>query len=354
MLGFYSRVLFGWINRGTGSPLAIEWPLDNPWIAPTRPDFTMSARSDLNAKLAKAWLSANGNPPPVPRVTAQIATVPLDLSKLHKFAYNASIARHDGKIYLAYRYHESGPQTKIALAELNGDFKVKSRFEVPLNGQSVEDPRLFINEKGELCMTWVESVLDKLPYTCKVWQCVLDITERRVQPIFVIDPFITLYPQPRSEKNWCVWENKTIYSSSPMQVIHWNGYKYECPGAWWPYGQIKGGTSSTPYKGKLIRFFHSTLDNEPEGAHSRRYFMGAMLMEPEPPFAPIAVSKQPIVTGSEADDMSDLERASCFHHKQRVVFPAGAIEFDDGWVVSAGINDSAIALLHILEKDLHL
>src|SRR5260221_458166 len=121
----------------------------------------------------------------------------------------------------------------------------------------------------------------------------------------------------------------------------------------WPWGEIRGGTTPLPYKGKLLRFFHSSLDFELPPSQ-RRYFMGAAIMEPEPPFATISVSREPIVIGSELDDLSETERTGCLQFKKKVVFPAGAIIHGDGWVVSAGVNDSECLLMMLNEKDLKL
>ena len=103
----------------------------------------------------------------------------------------------------------------------------------------------------------------------------------------------------------------------------------------------------------LLRFFHSRLDNEAVPVR-HRYYIGAMLMEPEPPFKVVAVSKQPIFRGSEDDDLNDTERHTAFHHKRNVVFPAGAVKDGDGWLLSFGVNDSACAVARLKFEDLKL
>ena len=113
------------------------------------------------------------------------------------------------------------------------------------------------------------------------------------------------------EKNWTFFEHGDqlyfIYQCSPKQVIvRWSGKlegEHITEGPRWPYGQIKGGTPPIPYEGKLLRFFHSTLDNEVD-LSLRCYYIGACLMNPEPPFEVVAVSRKPIIYGSTADNLT--------------------------------------------------
>jgi RHH-type proline utilization regulon transcriptional repressor/proline dehydrogenase/delta 1-pyrroline-5-carboxylate dehydrogenase len=81
---------------------------------------------------------------------------------------------------------------------------------------------------------------------------------------------------------------------------------------------------------------------------------GAMLMETEPPFKPVAISKRPVLYGSEKDGLTATQRSACFHYKPKVVFPLGAIEHADGWLLSVGVNDNHCALVYVTGKDLNL
>jgi len=148
-----------------------------------------------------------------------------------------------------------------------------------------------------------------------------------------------------------------IYKSSPRHIVcELDGEtgkvvkEHNTEGITWPYGPIKGGIVAGHHDGKLLRFFHSTLDNE-EG-WKRRYYVGALLMEPEPPFNVVKISREPILIGSNEDDFSNDERRSIPHFKGKVVFPGGAVPIDGGWILSIGINDCACGLVKI--KDLKL
>ena len=77
--------------------------------------------------------------------------------------------------------------------------------------------------------------------------------------------------------------------------------------------------------------------------------MGAMLIKAGKEFETLAVSKRPILRGSEIG--GDTSR---FHFKPNVVIPYGAIEHEGGWLVSVGVNDSQCLLVKIKEKDLQL
>jgi predicted GH43/DUF377 family glycosyl hydrolase len=128
----------------------------------------------------------------------------------------------------------------------------------------------------------------------------------------------------------------------------------EYEGPRWEYGHIRGGTTPLPYKGMLLRFFHSALDFE-LAPWRRRYFVGAMLMSTEFPFKPVAISKKPILYGSELDTLTETERSGCIHFKSMVIFPLGAIDYGGGrFCLSCGINDSHCGLFTVTEKELGL
>jgi predicted GH43/DUF377 family glycosyl hydrolase len=317
------------------------------------------AYSNHNEAKAKEWLQANGGEALFPAVSKQIKTMRVNPMALFPTGYNPSIIRHQGRLLMAYRYHPNNNlSTRLAMAEFDEHWNVTKNVEiqVPSTSQSSEDPRLF-SYQGQLWLSWVDADFPSPAPTCVVkigrlsqigstWNIEDD---RRLQ--------CGKNDGSSVEKNWVFFEAADnlmwIYSNHPQQSVFNIACELKSPSPHWPYGEIRGGTSPLPYQGKLLRFFHSSLDFEMPPTQ-RRYFMGAAIMEPEPPFATIAVSKTPIVIGSEIDDLSETERGSSLQFKQKVVFPAGAIIHDDGFVVSVGINDSECALLMVKEKDLKL
>ena len=94
------------------------------------------------------------------------------------------------------------------------------------------------------------------------------------------------------------------------------------------------------------------MDNEWAGWR-RRYFVGALLMDPDPPFAVVAITPKPLLYGSEIDGLSGTERGQCVSYKPRVVFPGGAVEHDGRFLLSVGLNDSACAILKITPEQLN-
>jgi predicted GH43/DUF377 family glycosyl hydrolase len=126
------------------------------------------------------------------------------------------------------------------------------------------------------------------------------------------------------------------------------GAELVTPALRWPYGEIRGGTTPMAYHGKLLKFFHSSLRNEMPPT-SWRYYVGAILMEPEPPFQMLAVSQRPILRGSEVGGDNAVSQ-----FKKNIVFPAGCVEKDGVFHLSIGINDSQSAIAKIKPEDLHL
>lgn len=340
-----------------------------------------------NETLARAWLDKNSTAYLVKPVHKQLPTVPLNRRALHPFGYNPSIIRFGDRLLMAYRWHDGGnASTALAMAELDKDFNVTSNkeIEVPRDQYaSHEDGRLFLFQ-GALHISYVCS---KYPSELKSvvrygrledgvnWK-VVDV----VQPDICGGDHGQDYGGNQGldiQKNWLFFQEpgnggelQAIVHTSPEQVLwylrksghtgypssdgksHWTSTMRQASFCW-PWGVPRGGTTPLPYKGNLISFFHSRLDNEP-APYYWRYAVGARIIESKPPFATLAVSKEPVLRSSEQSELSATELSSCFHGKPNVVFPAGAMEIDGGWIVSCGVNDASCVLVKVSEKDLNL
>jgi predicted GH43/DUF377 family glycosyl hydrolase len=147
-----------------------------------------------------------------------------------------------------------------------------------------------------------------------------------------------------------IYRNNIVQDGELNQLIYTPHEKREMktPALRWPYGEMRGGTVPLPYDGKLISFFHSSQNNNMPVV-TWRYHCGCVIRSAIPPFQMIAVSKRPILRGSEIG--GDKSR---FHFKENIIFPLGAIEHKGGWLLSAGINDSQCGLIEIQPKDLQL
>ncbi len=172
------------------------------------------------------------------------------------------------------------------------------------------------------------------------------------------------------EKNWVFFSHggkvHAIYSCHfDHRVLELDGEKvtreYITPGPSWEYGEIRGGTPPVPYKdGTWLRFFHSRIwewkRKKPRTKTERifqatdripwRYYVGALVMESEPPFRVLQVSTSPILTGTEQ------WVPGCPHWKPNVVIPYGCVPQEHGWTVSLGINDALACLATIKPEQL--
>lgn len=347
---WWGRVMREWLRRHGGKELPFAIYRETPTGG--KPQF-----SPYNEKLAKAWFDKHNVDLTYPKVSQQLPAA--RIHGLSPFGYNGSIIEHGGRIFLAYRWHANGdPKTVIAIAELDSKLNTLNNREVKMQGaHSFEDPRLFVH-RGALWMSWVASEWpEHFNAVVRHGRLIETQYEWRVDVAPIVDygknDFTT------TQKNWGVLIHNDdlffIHGSTPKQiVIDVQGTEHVSDFPHWRWGTVKGGCiAPTLHQGKLLRFFHSRLDNEPR-PYGHRYYIGAALMNPEPPFETVTLSSEPILRGSENDDLPKDKRLACAHHKQRVVFPMGVMERDGAWLLSVGINDSSIGVVTITEKDLKL
>lgn len=309
-----------------------------------------------NADLCAAYVASSGVFSRYPRVSEQVETVPLELHKLEPFGYNPTMIEYKGRILMAYRYHQGTLSTQLAIAEIDLLGHVLSHGKLVVNSRSAEDPKFFtVGVGNDLMMSWVDSVYPTFPPLASVHYGHWLGTELKE----IGRPVYGLNDGNHVEKNWVFFEHVDfiyfIYQCHPQQiVVRWTGEKESeliTDAPKWPYGPIHGGTLPVPYEGKWLRFFHSPLDNDP-GEQRRRYFMGALLMDPDPPFTITHVSRKPVLYGSE---IGPVKRKDCpLHFKPNVVFPGGILARNGYWLVALGVNDSACCIAKIKPEELNL
>ena len=330
----------------------------------TNPSITL----DHNSKLCAEVMLRSKVHSRYPKVSEQLPTKWVQSPLLPPFQYNPSIIRLQGKLWMTYRHHPdpANPITRLGLAQLNDDGGVISAIPLNIDGPAQEDGRLF-SYHGELWLSWVESIWDKKPVrtVLKHGKIVLPFDETG-KPVGTIDrvfqPNLGTNDGTSTQKNWVFWEWDwrelvAIYISTPHHTVaRFRGdivaQEYKSEKATWPYGEIRGGCV-LPYNGKLLRFFHSHLNND-HGPVPHRYFIGAMLMNPNPPFEVISVSRKPILYGSEVDDLAPDVRKTVPFRNGNVVFPCGAATLKDGWLLAVGVNHSQCCLVTVTERDLNL
>lgn len=273
-----------------------------------------------------------------------------NFTNIPKGCYNPSIIVHEGETLMSYRYHPD--RTWRTQLKIND---VPVRFPYPVSSCAHEDMRLF-HFKGELWASYVCSRGSKLDPRCvngygkllrkdDCW-----VVEQHFQPNVRGNYFSAMQknavPFASNDVIHLIWKDNLILEmcgNNPNEV-ETEHYNY---GVEWPYGEIRGGTSPLPFHGKWLRFFHSRIWDR-ENGKPWRYYMGALVMEPHPPFNVLHVSKTPILSGDESGD------PVVWHWKPDVCIPYGAIEDDGGWLVSLGINDAHCAVIRLKEEDLNL
>lgn len=268
--------------------------------------------------------------------------------------YNGAIQRFEDKLVLVYRWHhnpQQPAQTRLAIAELDGNFNVTHNEDLDLNeNDSVEDGRTFVHE-GKLKMVYVSSRWPSMPWSV-VKVCTLSKPDHWRASDFSETQPVGIEKQP-IEKNFVPFvvgdKIYIIYHSHGEQIVYeLNGSTiHRSPALIYAYGEVRGGCV-IPWKGKLLRFFHSSMRNEiPPTVW--RYYCSCLLMEPEPPFKMISIIKKPLLYGSEIGGDE-----SARHFKPNIAIPFGVIQRDDSFFVSIGQNDSACAIVKIKESDLIL
>lgn len=162
----------------------------------------------------------------------------------------------------------------------------------------------------------------------------------------------SLSSQGGNEKNW-LWfshENQLhmLYNSDPFELSVFDDklkaqqtWKTEWPCNVWEFGHIRGGTPPIRVGDEYWTFFHSSQDwcNK-----LRRYFMGAIAFEANPPWRMTRITTEPILRGSKQDPW--------FPRKPLCVFPSGAVLRDGQWTVTGGVNDLASFWIEIPHQDL--
>jgi len=118
--------------------------------------MTESPSTTHNLNLLTALCAKLGVHSRYPRVSEQAECLLLDVSGLPPFAYNPSIIQTQGGLWMTYRYHFAGDfRTRLGICRIS-DGKAVRIQDLPIDGFSVEDARLFMFQM-EPWLTWVEA-----------------------------------------------------------------------------------------------------------------------------------------------------------------------------------------------------
>jgi len=329
------------------------------------PDLLLPPRHAYNRHLTLKWHQENGIQYGTPPVSRQAQLMPLQQMGLHLYGYNPSIFAlkgnngvATGEYIMSYRHHPNPgkPETVLTLAHLDKDFRVLKNHNNAFPGANQEDARFFWH-KSAIWVSWAEAQFYPAPKhpTCVVKYGRVDMSKDPWYVVEVVQPKIGQNDGSTMEKNWVFFEHKkalrVFYGGDRVNNIDGTTYKTVTHPRWM-YGQFKGGCAPVSHLGHLLRFVHSTLDNQ-QPPERRQYFVGAILYD-EKTLEVAGYTKEPLLWGSDQDDLTPTQKASCPQWKAKVVFPCGAVPVENGFLLSVGVNDAACAIVKINAKDLKL
>ena len=252
--------------------------------------------------------------------------------------FNASLARYQSRLLMAYRTGWCGSQ--IHIADLDEDYQVLGNTTIHLKHQlsnyGREDPRLFLH-KGKLHLSYI-GVKGHSWKTLNTNQLYCELSDDLKAGV-VHDP---AYAMRQSwEKNWAFFEWSglllAVYQIHPHKVFHIVGDQ-AFPFAevdytpQWSGGALRGGAAPVLVGDEYWCFFHGARD-----VHGlRTYSTGVYTFEASPPFRPLRMTANPIL---DAHTPSKPQ-----HQWASVVFTCGAILEGNIWRLSSGIHDRWIEI----------
>ena len=260
--------------------------------------------------------------------------------------YNPSIARHNGKIIMAYRAESYTAVSRVAYARLDSEMRVREAGSVPLPEDDPdchwEDPRLCVCD-GHLYLmaAYIRLVV---PPVCR--QRLFEIDAVTMEPIQEVK--MTFGKLGGIEKNWTPFEDAFgqlafVYQQRPRMVIEvgsMRGHESEAP-AIAPAGNTLSGRTPPVRMGDSYLEFVGGWHRIP--TRNGRYWFGAQLFGAKPPYKVTNFTKEPLLWGSEGSPTIHSPRPNAGH--PCCVFPAGAIVDGDDVTVSVGVNDSYCCLM---------
>jgi len=343
---------------------------------PMGPPVSMinTAWRNINSKLGEAWFTEHGVTPEYYGASSLPRKLVINPEALFPFGYNPTQVRlnfsGNPQMLLAYRAHRfKDHRTDLAAATLDISGNVRtnawikhsigSLSEFGTQPQSFEDPRLFWHERG-LHMSFVVSNYPQTPFKSQVGYAKVSLSEE-VEGVWELTSPVIFTRRQDMEKNWIFFDHGEDlycwYSTYPKTVL-WKITKNKVLKEWitdgvaWAWGTPRGGTQPLPHResGKLVRLFHSRTIND-FGDAPWRYHIGALLLEPSPPFKVIRMSKEPIMSGTAAPKPD-----ACAHYKANVAFPSNWEIHTNGtaYRTAIGLNDCSCLLADLSPDQLKL
>jgi len=292
--------------------------------------------------------------------TAKIINLPYTKTD---FYFNSAIFEIDNQTLLMTRYAKIIDEIKkeyiwkntLKLFQLNNEYEITKEipFEIKdeFKNEQYEDPRvLYFNNKYYI------SCANYIPKTTKFIHQKLLIFDKNFNHIdnlhldYCGNGYSTNFNEV-TQKNWTwfIHENKLmmVYKMQPHTVVEIDLEEKEVINEYrtfnkfidtWLYGEPRMGSNPIYKDGYYHNFFHSSL---PWKGSKRQYFMGYYKFEAHPPFKIVEMSEEPILCGNSKNERI-LPKLSPI-----VIFPCGAIERNNQFIVSYGVNDEKTGIIKI-------
>lgn len=273
--------------------------------------------------------------------------------------FNGSIVIFEGKRYMAYRI-DTLPwtvNTKIAFCEMDDSWQPvkETNWMVQLKSCAGfwEDPRLFIHQ-GKLHMSYADG--------CQIGIALIDPVKMDVTGNYMIDKPLNF----RMEKNWLFFTHQdqlhAVYQLFPHVVYQVNGpvITNKTVSQWpmeWKWGkELRGSTCPVLVDDLWYSFFHSHIEYpvEMKGFLHRQYHLGCYVFENKPPFKVVAMSKEPVISGTYIDPTIPHggHHNYCFFAMTALFSSRYLPETRGSFLISGGVNDYRIGMFEITMEEL--
>lgn len=273
----------------------------------------------------------------------------------HVYRINASIVKHEKKIYCAYRsQHLYDYNAHSYLVELNADLEIANlkRLNASNNNPAFEDVRLF--SVGKLLIafyTYLPFTEGKWVWEYSVGFGIVDVDNGIIKHQISLK-HLKLQPQ---SKNWVpfFYKNELFLitdftpflrvikvSNNSGNLVLQQDYLAIKKTESWEYGEIRGGTPLiSPPKSKSnwkYGFVHSHLTNY--NGYARYYFYTVVRYNAQT--QRMQYYKQPLDgANNEIDEKLRNLWLQSTNGEFKVVFPIGIMNYKDGVLISLGIDD---------------
>lgn len=289
-------------------------------------------------------------------------------------AFNPSILKVQNKFLLAFRTRNNTTQSLyVGFVWLDDRFHPISKPSLLKTRNAnvvLQDPRL-IMLNNEIYLIYNDLVTFTRFQSRRMFVAKLEINNDQFvlkEPHFLKGPWDNIHSEQFDygkskvrQKNWVpfLYKNRLhfSYTLSPHKVIPYDEsgefdilYSTQTP-AYWPLGQLRGGTPAIKMGDRYISFFHSCkiiATHNSDGEKMRHYFMGAYTFKAEPPFEITHISPEPIVGRGFYDGRMDYKTWTSL----RVIFPMGCIVGKKFIWVSYGRQDFESWIVQINKKKL--